>query len=122
MAEPTLSIFGEGTTQDENFLNISKAGLAAKIAAIALSEGEDAAFTPSSINSTESIVACILMCLAAEMTQEKRTADKQNVQIVVTSSGKSLDALQAGEESLVFSYRIECYQPVNLPGLNPASY
>lgn len=122
MAEPTLSIFGEGTTEDADFLHISKAGLAAKVTAIAAAKGKIATFTPLETNTIESIIAAMFTCFEAELTQAKRSADSVNVQVVVVSSGRSLDSLDPDNESLIYSYRADLYQQINLPSLNPDSY
>ncbi len=122
MAEPTLIIFGEGTTQDADFLHISKTGMAARIQAIAAAKGKTAAFTPLPENTIESIIVAMFICFEADLTQEKRSLDSTNVQVVFTASGKSLDSLDSESEFLIFSYRTDLYQPVHFPGLNPDSY
>jgi hypothetical protein len=121
MAETSLSIYGEGSSQDGDYFHISKQGLSNRVAEIAATKGETSQFTPDTENTTESLILAMMICQEASLSEENLNTDRFNIQVVFTSLGKSLDTDSDGNDILVFNYQGQFYQPVNLPGPNPDS-
>lgn len=121
MAETSLDIYGEGSSQDGNYFHISKQGLSNRVAEIAAAKSETSQFTPDAENTTESLILAMMICQEASLSQENLNTDRLNIQVVFTSLGKSLDVDSNGNDLLMFSYQGQFYQPVNLPGPNPDS-
>lgn len=111
MAEPTIQeVFGGSSTEDPQFLYISKNDMA------------NAGLTVAAQNRIESMIVAMMILAANSLTEANRLTDLVNRNVTIAYNGQDLIDQGGGNVFLRDTYAVSFYKPTSIQPIDPDNY